>query len=116
MVRARIDHAANTPAPGASVRVQVPVGPPQAAIAVPSSAVRKGPGGDHVFVVAPAKDGKTRAHARPIETGAMLGDEVVIYSGLSAGEQVAASGSFKLRDAALVSIVSDPSGAAPRTP
>ena len=31
----------------------------------------------------------------------MLGDEVVIHAGLTAGEQVAASGSFKLREAAL---------------
>ena len=34
----------------------------------------------------------------------MLGDEVLILAGLSAGEQVAASGSFKLREDALVAI------------
>ena len=34
----------------------------------------------------------------------MLGDEVLIHAGLDAGEQVAASGSFKLREAALVAI------------
>jgi membrane fusion protein (multidrug efflux system) len=106
-VRARIEGAANTPAPGASVRIQVPVGTPHKAVAVPSSALRKGPGGDHVFVIAPAKDGKTRAHTRPVESGAMLADEVVILGGLAAGEQVAASGSFKLRDAALVAIAGD---------
>jgi membrane fusion protein (multidrug efflux system) len=38
----------------------------------------------------------------------MLGDEVVIHGGLSAGEQVAVSGSFKLRDAALVAIGGNP--------
>jgi membrane fusion protein (multidrug efflux system) len=38
----------------------------------------------------------------------MLGDEVVIYAGLSAGEQVAVSGSFKLREAALVVIAGSP--------
>ena len=32
-------------------------------VAVPVSALRKGPGGDHVFVIAPDQDGKTRAHA-----------------------------------------------------
>ena len=52
--------------PGASVRVRVPVGPPRTAVAVPVSALRKGPGGDHVFVIAPDKDGKTRAHVRPV--------------------------------------------------
>jgi membrane fusion protein (multidrug efflux system) len=34
----------------------------------------------------------------------MFGDEVVIHAGLVAGEQVAASGSFKLRESALVAI------------
>ena len=65
------------------------------------SALRKGPGGDHVFVIAADKDGKTRAQLRPRGRGAVLGDEVVILDGLAAGEQVAASGSFKLRDAVL---------------
>ena len=66
--------------------------------------MRKGPGGDQVFVIELDKSGKTRAHVRPVESGAMLGDEVVIHAGLSAGEQVAVSGSFKLREAALVVI------------
>src|SRR5881398_2820167 len=108
MVRARIEGAANAPAPGASVRVRVPVGAPRLAVAVPVSALRKGPGGDQVFVIAPDKDGKTRAHARQVASGAMLGDEIVILAGLSAGERVAASGSFKLRDAVRVAIPSDP--------
>jgi membrane fusion protein (multidrug efflux system) len=108
MVRARIEGAANVPAPGASVRVRVPVGPPRTAVAIPTSALRRGPGGDHVFVIALAQDGKTRAHVRPVESGTMLGDEVVVHAGLSAGEQVAAAGSFKLREAALVAIASDP--------
>ncbi len=115
MVRARIDDAANVPRPGASVRVQVPVGPPRTAVAVPASALPKGPGGDHVFVLAPAKDGKTHAHLRQVESGAMLGDEVLIHAGLSAGEQVAASGSFKLREAVLVAIASDPAAVASAT-
>jgi membrane fusion protein, multidrug efflux system len=107
-VRARIEGAANAPSPGSSVRVRVPVGPPRKAVAVPASAMRKGPGGDQVFVIEPDKNGKTRAHLRPVESGAMLGDEVVIHAGLSAGEQVAVSGSFKLREAALVVIAGNP--------
>jgi membrane fusion protein (multidrug efflux system) len=110
MVRARIERAANAPAPGASVRVQVPVGPLRKAVAVPVSALRKGPGGDQVFVIAPGEDGKTRAYVRRVDSGAILGDEVVILAGLSAGERVAASGSFKLRDAVLVAVSGDPEG------
>lgn len=112
MVRATISDAANAPAPGASVRVRVPVGPTRMAVAVPTSALRKGPGGDHVFVLVQDKDGSIRAHSRPVEVGATLGDEAVIDSGLAAGEQVAASGSFKLRDAVLVAIANEPGGVA----
>ena len=108
MVRARIEGAANAPSPGASVRVRVPIGLPRKAVAVPVSAMRKGPGGDQVFVIELDKNGKTRAHVRQVESGAMLGDEVVIYAGLSAGERVAVSGSFKLREAALVAIAGSP--------
>jgi membrane fusion protein (multidrug efflux system) len=114
LVRARIEDTANAPAPGSSVRVRVPVGPPRAVVAVPVNALRKSPGGDHVFVLASDKEGKTRAYVRQVESGAMLGDEVLIHAGLSTGERVAASGSFKLRDAVLVAIASDPPAVASR--
>jgi membrane fusion protein, multidrug efflux system len=105
-VRARLVGAV-TPAPGASVRVQVPVGGSTKVVGVPVSALRKGPGGDHVFVIAADSTGKTRAHTRPVESGPVLGEEVLILDGLSAGEQVATSGSFKLREGVLVA-VADP--------
>jgi membrane fusion protein (multidrug efflux system) len=107
LVRARIERAAETPAPGASVRVKVPVGPPRQAVTVPASALRKGPGGDHVFIVATGDDGNTRAYVRQVQSGAMLDDVVIIDAGLSAGERVAASGSFKLRDSALVAVAGE---------
>ena len=105
-VRARVD-AASAPAPGSAVRVHVPNGAPRVAVAVPVSALRKGPAGDHVFVVAKDRQGESRAYVRPVEAGAVLGDEVLIEAGIKPGEQVAASGSFKLRDAALVAVASE---------
>ena len=42
----------------------------------------------------------------------MLGDTVLIVSGLEAGERVATSGSFKLREAVLVAIGEAPDGGA----
>jgi membrane fusion protein (multidrug efflux system) len=107
MVRARIAGSANAPAPGASVRVVVPVGPATEAVAIPVSALRRGPGGDHVFVIAPDEKGSNRVSVRPVQSGTVLGDEVLILAGLSAGETVAASGSFKLRESALVAIARD---------
>ena len=104
MVRARIEGTRHAPAPGSSVRVRIPVGSLQTGVAIPVSALRKGPGGDQVFVVAPDKDGRTRVHARQVDSGTMFGDEIVIQSGLTVGERIAALGSFKLRDGGLVAV------------
>ena len=106
-VRARTEDP-RTPEPGSSVRVRVPVGPVREAVSIPVNALRKGPEGDHVYVIAPDKNGKSRAYARNVEIGPMVGDAIVVQQGLAAGEQVAASGSFKLREAALVAIAADP--------
>jgi membrane fusion protein (multidrug efflux system) len=111
MVRARIDRAADAPSPGASVRVLVPTGPLRKAVAIPVSALRKGPGGDQVFVIETDKEGKTRAYARQVESGVMLGDEVITHAGLNPDERVAASGSFKLRDGVLVAVAGVHGGA-----
>jgi membrane fusion protein (multidrug efflux system) len=89
------------------VRVEIPVGPPRRAVVVPASAVRRGPEGDHVFVLAADTEGRTRASRRSVETGAALGNRMVIRRGLEAGERVAASGSFKLREAVLVVVQGD---------
>lgn len=107
-VRARIEHAERAPAPGAAVRVEVPVGAARAAVAIPVSALRKGPGGDHVFVLVADAAGHTRAQLRQVRSGPVLGDEIVILDGLAPGERVAATGSFKLRDAALVAVADAP--------
>ena len=100
LVRARIQ--SHAPAPGASVRVEVPVGPATTVVAIPVSALRKGPGGDHVFAIIADSTGHRRAHVQPVRSGPVLEDEVVILSGLTPGQQVATSGSFKLREAVLV--------------
>jgi membrane fusion protein (multidrug efflux system) len=115
VVRARLESGHDAPAPGASVRVVVPVGPAQPAVMVPVSALRKGPAGDHVFVLAEA-DGKLRAHVRPVRSGPMVGDAIVILEGLAAGERVAASGSFKLREGVLVALAQAPSAAGAEAP
>lgn len=107
-VRAEIKDLSQAPAPGASVRVQVPVSEMRLAVTIPASALRKGPDGDLVFVVAEDRDGRTRANARRVLVETMAGDEVVIREGVTTGERVAASGSFKLRDAVLVAVQSKP--------
>jgi membrane fusion protein (multidrug efflux system) len=110
-VRARIDLAARpgeakaaVPVPGSSVRVSVGVGAPTRVVAIPATALRKGPSGDHVFVLAPDRQNTLRAQMRTVRVGATVGDEVLIVEGLAPGDQVATSGSFKLRDSVRVAI------------
>lgn len=104
IIRAKLQDNGKVPAPGASVQVRVPVGPVQAAVTVPVNALRKGPSGEHVFIIEPDQEGNLRAHVRQVESGAMLGDAVLIREGVTAGERVAASGSFKLRESVLVAV------------
>jgi membrane fusion protein, multidrug efflux system len=113
MVRATIA-GSSVPAPGSSVRVLVPAGATIDAVVIPVSAVRRGPGGDHVFVIALDSVGKLRAHERPVRAGPVLDDEIVILDGLKAGEQVAASGSFKLRESVLVAPAAPVAPAVPK--
>ncbi len=101
-VRARVLNAEEVVAPGASVRVLLPYGEGTKTVAIPASALRKGPAGDHVFVITADSAGKQRAHSRPVQMAALLGDTVLLLDGLKPGEQVAASGSFKLREDLLV--------------
>jgi membrane fusion protein (multidrug efflux system) len=102
IVRARM--RAGAASPGASVRVVVPVGREVEAVLIPATALRKGPAGDHVFVIAPDAEGRTRAHVRTVQGGPMVGDQVVITHGLEVGERVASQGSFKLYESAAVNV------------
>jgi membrane fusion protein (multidrug efflux system) len=97
-VRARLAGGPSGPAPGASVRVLVNLGESSKAVVIPVSALRKGPDGDHAWVVTPDPKGLLRAHERKLEAGPVLGGTVVVLSGLEPGEKIAASGSFKLRE------------------
>lgn len=89
--------------PGAYVDVIAVTAPPQKAVFVPVSAIRRSPEGQHVFLIV-EEEGKKRARQRIVETGAVHGDEIVVTKGVAEGDIVASAGSFKLSDgAALVS-------------
>lgn len=109
MVRARIDGVYDELVPGASVRVNVPFGAARTVAVVPASGLRRGPTGDHVYVIEAGSQGELRAYARPVRAGPMLGRDVVILDGVQPGERVAAAGSFKLREG--VKVVVDGSDA-----
>lgn len=95
------------PQPGASVRVLVPVAAPADVVVVPVSALRKSPGGDFLYVLEKDPQGALRAKQRRVHGGPSLGDEVIVRDGVQVGELVAAEGSFKLREGALVHVASN---------
>jgi membrane fusion protein, multidrug efflux system len=115
-VRARLAAGPNAPAPGASVRVLVPVGQASTAVAIPVSALRKGPEGDHVWIIAADQAGAFRARERKVESGPVLGETVIVLDGLKPGERIAASGSFKLREAVKVQPVATVAALPPGPP
>lgn len=85
--------------PGMFVDVQVPVGESSAFVAIPNTAVRRAPYGDHVFVAVPGETpGSLKASQRFIRTGPNVGSDVIVLEGLSPGDRVATVGSFKLSD------------------
>lgn len=85
--------------PGMFVDVQVPVGESSAFVAIPSTAVRRAPYGDHVFVAVPGQSpGSLKASQRFIRTGPNVGADVIVLEGLSPGDRIATTGSFKLSD------------------
>ncbi|HML41398.1 MULTISPECIES: efflux RND transporter periplasmic adaptor subunit [Hyphomicrobium] len=87
--------------PGTFVDVIVRTSEPRTAVMVPLASVRRSPNGQHVFVLV-EENGKLRARQRTVQTGAVQGDDIAIEKGLAAGELIAASGSFKLREGLLV--------------
>ncbi len=101
LIRARLDGDVDV-APGASARVEVPAGPSVSAVAIPIGALRSGPEGDYVWLIAADSAGQTRAALRPVRVTHATGDTVLVGDGLAAGDAVAVSGSFKLRPGVLV--------------
>src|SRR5262249_13877130 len=105
--------------PGMFVDVRVPVGEPETVVAAPPTAIRHAPFGDQLFVIEPDPTDpvKLRAHQRFVRLGGSVhmpsGDLVGGVEGLKAGDRVAADGSFKRQDGALVSA---PPPAAPASP
>jgi membrane fusion protein (multidrug efflux system) len=49
-------------------------------------------------------EGKLRSHLRRVTSGTVLGDLVVIEEGIVPGDRIATTGSFKLREGALVHV------------
>jgi len=86
--------------PGDFVNARLLLKTQEGVVAVPSSAVQRGPQGLFAWIVTP----NNTAEPRPIEVGPTTGDLTVITSGLNEGERVVIDGQYKLQRNATVSI------------
>jgi membrane fusion protein (multidrug efflux system) len=114
-VRSVVANPKGTLVPGMFVAVRVPIDAPKPVVVIASMAVRRAAYGNSVFVIGPDDKGVTRAHQRFVTLGQTIGEDVVVLTGLRAGERIAAAGSFKLRDGVKV-MEGPPGGGGPGTP
>lgn len=96
--KSRFGNEQGTLFPQQFVNVRLLLNTLQGAIVVPSAAVRHGPNGDYVYVIA-ADD---TVHIQLVKTGPSNGDNISIASGLNAGERVVTEGGDRLVDGATV--------------
>lgn len=102
-VRAVVADPQDVLRPGMFIQLRVPVEEPRPYVVVPTTAVRRTSYADQVFVVVPGEGPQQRrAKSRFVKLGPTVGDDTIVLEGVAAGEDVAAGGSFKLRDGALI--------------
>jgi membrane fusion protein (multidrug efflux system) len=95
--------------PGMFARVRLVLPETPEVLVIPSTAVLHAPYGDSVFVVADVKDeksGKTvkQVQMTTVRLGEARGDFVEVTHGLTAGQLIATSGVFKLRNGSPVAL------------
>jgi multidrug efflux system membrane fusion protein len=99
-LKATFENNENALWPGQFVNVALTLTKQVGAVLVPSQAVQSGQKGQYVFVVKPDQT----VEARPVEPGAADGRDVVITSGLAAGERVVVDGQLRLAPGARVEV------------
>lgn len=100
-VRAVVENPEGELMPGQFLRVSLVNGAPAQSLVVPASAVTQGPKGPAVYVV----NVDSVVELRAVTLGPTLVDEVVIETGLQAGEQVVIDGVARIRPEEKVLIV-----------
>jgi membrane fusion protein (multidrug efflux system) len=110
--RAELPNPAGEVRPGQFVRVVLKGAQRPDAITVPQRAVMEGPTGKMVYVLG----AEMKAQPRPVQLGEWTGKgEVVVLSGLKAGDKVISDGLMKVFPGATVQ-VGDPNAAPPGAP
>lgn len=108
-LKATFENTENALWPGQFVNVALTLTRQTGAVVVPAQAVQSGQQGQYVFVV---KADQT-VEARPVVPGPAAGTDVVIASGLAAGERVVTDGQLRLVPGARVDVKAAAAGPPP---
>jgi multidrug efflux system membrane fusion protein len=103
---ARFENADGALFPNEFVNVQLQVSTIRHAIVVPTNAIRHGPQGDFVFVIAP----DNTAHITLVQVGPSAEDRVSITKGLKVGDRVVTEGGDRLTDGSEVRLPGEATG------
>lgn len=114
--RAQISSATLALKPNTLVSVIVPVAKQVTLVSVPDLAIKRDALGDYVFVLEAAGEGSYRAKQFPVELGDRQGEQVMILSGVAAGQLVANKGAFKLYPGMKVYLASESADVAAKVP
>ncbi|NQY48763.1 MAG: efflux RND transporter periplasmic adaptor subunit [Colwellia sp.] len=114
--RAQISSATLALKPNTLVSVIVPIAKQATLASVPDLAIKRDALGDYVFVLEPAGEGSYRAKQVPVELGERQGEQVMILSGVAAGQLVANKGAFKLYPGMKVYLASEAAEVAVKAP
>ncbi len=105
--KARLENADGVLFPNEFVNVQLQVDTIRQALVVPTNAIRHGPQGDFVFVI--AQD--NTAHITPVHVGPSSEDRVSITQGLKIGDRVVTEGGDRVTDGSEVRLPGQTAGA-----
>jgi membrane fusion protein, multidrug efflux system len=86
--------------PGEFVNVRVLIDTQHNVIAIPASAVQRGPNGFYAWAIT----GGNKAEMRPLETGATTNDVTIVTSGVKEGDRLVIEGQYKLQPDSVVTV------------
>ncbi|HEY1489724.1 MAG TPA: efflux RND transporter periplasmic adaptor subunit, partial [Verrucomicrobiae bacterium] len=104
-LQATLDNAEQLLRPGMFARIEVVLPSVEDVLVIPATAVLSAPYGDSVYLIENSTNGPGLvAKQQFVHVGRAKGDFVAVDNGLKAGDQVVASGLFKLRNLAPVTV------------
>jgi multidrug efflux system membrane fusion protein len=86
--------------PGEFVNVRVLIDTQHNVIAIPASAVQRGPNGFYAWAIT----GGNKAEMRPLKTGATTNDITIVTSGVNEGDRLVIEGQYKLQPDSVVTV------------